>query len=267
MKKLFFLLFMTISVTWAQKNLNQKIVSDFITAAQLEKSLNEFKTSFWNDFSQSYFDLFDSAGVEAKFDSSFSKAVLDSITNSIVVNNYNETAFRTYIAWIESPLGKKFTRLDTAYALQEHKNLIAATALKIYKKQLTGRTVKYIEQMVETINLSDYMLELAVSVSDKIFNELSVKFTKSQVESYKKLRTQMKKRMEEIRPLAKSILMANMYYSYKDLRYSEFDEILNFYNSVSGKLYISISKKITDTVVKKCLTDFLKSVAKNSVTE
>jgi len=256
-----------ISVTWAQKNINQKLVTDFITAAHLEKSLNEFKTSFWNDFSQSYIDLFDSAGVKAKFDSSFSKAVLDSITNSIVVNNYNEAAFRTYIAWIQSPLGKKFTHLDTAYALQEHKNLIAATALKIYKKQLTGRTVKYIEEMVETINLNDYMLEMVVSVSDKIFTELSVKFTKSQIDNYKKLRTQMKQRMEEIRPLTKSTLMANMYYSYKDLRYSEFDEILNFYNSVSGKLYISVSKKVTEAAVKKCITDFLKSVAKNSVTE
>ena len=176
----------------------------------------------------------------------FNARILKETVETYILENLSEKDIQTVLAWVDSPLGEKISRLEeeasTPAAYQKIQKMAAKKIKKTKRSELLSKLDDAIKATDAGVNIAGNMqvaFLLAVTAEMPADQRLSVEDILSEVN---KDRTQLRQTIERE-------TMAGFRYAYQSLTDSEIKKYILFAESEPGKKYHAVSAKGLNTAL------------------
>jgi hypothetical protein len=229
----------------AQKNARRdSLITVLLKTSRINEQFNRMTGSFEKFKKLPELKIEDNIELTRIFKDSFNKDTLYNIILRAYRKNYDENYTIKIINFMNSPLMQKISSFDS------HRfDSLSVTELQAMAANLprSGRTINMVRELCKVTNIVDITTDLTVKFLKSFIEAINPKLPKDKqltIETYNQF---MNKLNASIKPAMQLSMELVMYYRYKDLTYTEFQELINFYSFNYGFWY---NQTLTDGMSK-----------------
>jgi hypothetical protein len=176
----------------------------------------------------------------------FNASILKDTVETYILGNLSEKDIRMVLAWVDSPLGEKISRLEeeasTPAAYQKIQKMAAQKIKKTKRSELLSK-------LDDAIKATDAGVNIAVNMQVAFLLAVTAEMPADQRLSVEDILSEVNKDRTQLRQTIERETMAGFLYAYQSLTDSEIKKYILFAESEPGKKYHAVSAKGLNTAL------------------
>ncbi len=186
-----------------------------------------------NPLSQSEIDDLSRKAAEA-----FNAGILKDTVERYILGTLPEKDIRMVLAWVNSPLGEKISRLEEEAATPAAYQEIQKIAAQEIKKSARSELLSILDNAIKA---TDVGVNIAINVQVAFILAVTAGMPAEQRPSVEDILTEVSKDKAQLRQNIERETMAGFLYAYRSLTDSEIEKYIEFAESGPGKKYHAVS--------------------------
>jgi hypothetical protein len=152
-------------------------------------------------------------------------------------SRYDARHAPTAHAWLQSPLGRRITRLEANSSTAEAAQAMREFALALRETPASPERVAAAKRLDEALGTTEFTVELTIVTSLGIAIALDATLPAERRSDREEMRARIESRREEFRSMFRPMSVVSFLYTYRDLSLEEIDAYLAFAESDAGRWY------------------------------
>jgi len=178
-----------------------------------------------------------------------------------IENQMNITDIKSSLKWLNSPLGKKFTKLEEVAATPEAIIEMQKYAATIQKSPPSAERIKIIRKLDSAMKATETSTEIVTNVQLAVATAVLMSLPVEKRKAFSQIREEVEKSRPHIEKAMRSQIMLSFLYTYKTSSDSEINQYIGFAISEAGQKYHTSSiDAFKNGFIKSCM-EFGKSIA------
>ena len=140
-------------------------------------------------------------------------------------------------AWLQSPRGRRITRLEADSSTPEAANALQEFALALKKTPASPERAAAARRLDGALKTTEFTVELAVAASIGIAIALDATLPAERRSNREEMRARIESRREKFRSMFRPMSVVSFLYTYRDLSQEEIDAYLEFAETDAGRWY------------------------------
>lgn len=141
------------------------------------------------------------------------------------------------VEWLDSPIGRKFTKLEEAASTPEKYTEIQQFAMKLQESPPLPEQLKIIKQLDNTVKATETSVEVAMNTQLAVAIASIASLPKEEQPTHDNLLALIEKTRPQIESAIRAQTIVSFLYIYRDVANEELDRYIAFASSPTGKNY------------------------------
>jgi hypothetical protein len=192
--------------------------------------------------------------------SAFDSGKLKKIMHDHLQANLSEAETQATLAWLNSPLARKISRMEEQASKPEAYTEMMGMADQLMAND--GR-VKLVKKLDIAVKATETAMSAAVNTQASLIAGLTSALKPEVRPTFEAIESEVKKNKGQMEPIIEAHTVLSYLYSYKDLTDDEIGRYLTFAESLAGKKYHSVVAAGLDTTLARAARSLADDLEKN----
>jgi hypothetical protein len=178
--------------------------------------------------------------------SAFDAKTIHDAVQTYIKLNLSENDMRAVLEWLDSPLGKKITRLEEDASTAEAYTEMQAIGSKLLDENKDSARINKIIRLDDATGTTESTINTVLNVQLAMITAMSAAMEADKRPSFEDVQDLVNMNKSQIQAAMKRMVQRQFLYSYRELTDNEIDRYTQFAESQSGQRYHYVSMRAID---------------------
>ncbi len=178
--------------------------------------------------------------------SAFDAKTIETSVQTYIKQNLSEYDTKKVLEWLDSPLGKKITKLEEDASTAEASMDMQVNGPKLLEENKDTARMNKIERLDKAIGVTQSTVNTILNIQLAMMTAISAAMEADKRPTFGDVQDIVKKSQPQIQAAMKQIIQIQFLYTYRVLTDYEIDKYTQFATSIPGQRYHSVSIKAID---------------------